>query len=189
MSDITPALEGLRDGTVDVLDAMSLFAGRQWPVRRAHQPAVTPGEDLAADVADGSFGEVEAALAAGWISAQDYARLAAAAASSVSGAPDAGRPAGRDGDNDILEMGGDDWRTAPDIPARQDELFPAGDDTKSLAGDPESLVYQRGVQAWPGEKTLLSPHDWASGRVEAFRRLRDEGTRQPGYTRDDDLLS
>jgi hypothetical protein len=53
----------------------------------------------------------------------------------------------------------------------------------------EHDVYQRGVMAWPGaEKTALGPHEWATGRVEAFR-TKQLGVDVPGYSRDDDLLS
>lgn len=191
MSDITPVLEGLRDGTVSTEDAAARLAARQWPVRRAHEPAVTPGEDLTADVADGSFGEVAAAYAAGWINDEQYLALAEAygqaqaraAGSSLSYPDSDGRDADGDWDGDTSR-----WRTAPDIPAGQENLFPVNTGTKT-AGDAEHEVYVRGVMAWPGEeKTVLSPHDWAQGRVGAFRR-RASGELIPGYTRDDDLLS
>ncbi|HEY1668541.1 MAG TPA: hypothetical protein VGG54_22850 [Trebonia sp.] len=81
MSDITSTLQGLGDGTVTTDQATAMFAARQWPVRLAHQPPALPGDDLAEDVADGSFGEVQAAYAAGWITDEQYAQLAQAAAS------------------------------------------------------------------------------------------------------------
>lgn len=254
MSDITGTLEGLRDGTVSVNDAASSFMARQWPVRRAHQPAVKPGDDLAADVADGSFGEVRAAYEAGWIDPGAYIKLAEAyntamqrAAAPGPTVPDSDAGTDADGDHD-----GDtfDWDTLTHAPAGQEDLFDTegkglppvgagayvkapdgtrgriskvdgdtatvavwakgGDGWKAtgktitaklsqltrmppLAGmgekkDAEHEVYERGVQSFPGEqKTALSPHDWASGRVEAFR-LRLAGEDVPGYSRDDDLL-
>jgi hypothetical protein len=248
MSDVTAALQGLRDGTVTTDDAVTRFSARQWPVRLAHQPAVTQGDDLAADVADGSFGEVQAAYAAGWIDDEQFARLAQAAASSITGTPpdssdtDAGTDSDGDGDTD-----GDAWMTGvqPDLfdvtrtkglPALDPGSFvktpdggrgriasvdgdtatvtvwakgdsgwaatgkkitvPAGKLTRvppmmPRAGESKSAehdVYQRGVMAWPGsEKTALNPHEWATGRVEAFR-TKQLGVGVPGYSRDDDLL-
>lgn len=189
MSDITSVLEGLRDGTVSTDDAAALFAARRWPVRRAHEaPAYADDLLSGADAElppDGSFGEVEAAYAAGWINDQEYAALAQAAAAAIGGASDANWVTDRDGDNDDPRLGGDAWRTAPDIPARQDDLFPGG--TKAADGA-EHEVYVRGVKSYPGAGvTGLSAHDWATGRVEAFRH-RQAGEEMPGYERDDDLL-
>jgi hypothetical protein len=126
MSDVTAALQGLRDGTVTTDDAVTQFSSRQWPVRLAHQPAVTQGDDLAADVADGSFGEVQAAYAAGWIDDEQFARLAQAAASSITGAPaadsDTDEGTDRDGDGDG-DTDNDAWTGDGHPAAGQDDLF------------------------------------------------------------------
>lgn len=55
-------------------------------------------------------------------------------------------------------------------------------------GDALMSVYDRGIEAWPGEeRTTASAHDWAIGRVKAFLST-CVGQRPDGYVRDDDLL-
>lgn len=232
MSDISATLQGLRDGTVTTDDAAAQFGARQWPVRLAHQPPAYPGDQDA----DGSFGEVQAAYAAGWITDGQFALLAQAAAGATSDdddewetgqagqedlfageskglppldpgsyvkTPDGGRGRITAVNNgtatvSVWKNNGKGWadtgtkttvpvaqltRTPPPMP-RASSAAPAGGEAK----DAEHLVYERGVMAYPGQtKTAMTPHDWATGRVEAFRSKR-AGLEVPGYTRDDDLL-
>lgn len=67
-------------------------------------------------------------------------------------------------------------------------------DAKRLPADQQPdatairTVYQRGLNAWPGEsKTLLSAEDWALQRAQAFVDLA-QGVGTEGYVGDNDLL-
>jgi hypothetical protein len=58
----------------------------------------------------------------------------------------------------------------------------------AVSGRTVKAVFDRGVQAWPGEaKTTLTAEQWAVGRVEAFLTVAGGGEVK-GYRRDADLL-
>lgn len=81
-------------------------------------------------------------------------------------------------------------RVSTDLAEALAELSTAHSETGwDLPVDRVREVYRRGVASWPGEhKTALSAHEWALGRVDAFRFTYAGGNPIPGYRGDDDLL-